>query len=180
MYVSKVAEGGNGGFPTESRPHNDWLGKGWWRDLDICLAAAKKQNLQMWIFDEKWWPSQAVAGKVPPRYAAKRLEATTVELDGPRAFEAEGYEGDKYIAAVAGQMNTEGRIEGNTLIDLGANIRGGKLRWHAPAGKWRIFKFTHKQAPGLIQLSTISRRVWCFALIALKFSSWASRRRLIS
>jgi hypothetical protein len=151
MYVGKVAEGGNGGFTTESRPHNDWLGKGWWRDLDICLNAAKEHNLQMWIFDEKWWPSQAVAGKVPPRYAAKRLEATNVELDGPRAFEAEGYEGDKYVAAVAGQVNADGKIEGNTLIDLAANIHRGKLTWQAPAGKWRVMKFTYKQAPGLIQ-----------------------------
>jgi hypothetical protein len=151
MYVGKVAEGGNGAFTTESRPHNDWLGKGWWRDLDICLDAAKKQNLQMWIFDEKWWPSQAVAGKVPPRYAAKRLEAATVELEGPRAFEAEGYAGDKYVAAVAGQVNAQGKIEGNTLIDLAPDIHGGKLTWQAPAGKWRVMKFTHKQAPGLVQ-----------------------------
>ncbi len=152
MYVGKVAEGGNGSFTTESRPHNDWLGEGWWRDLSICLDAAKKQNLQLWIFDEKWWPSQAVAGKVPPRYAAKRLEAATVEVEGPRAFEAEGYEGERYVAAVAGQVNAEGKIEGNTLVDLGPSIRGGKLRWEAPAGKWRILKFTHKQAPGLIQV----------------------------
>ena len=152
MYVGKVAEGGNGAFTTESRPHTDWLGEGWWRDLGICLNAAKKQNLQMWIFDEKWWPSQSVAGKVPPRYAAKRLEAATVEVDGPRAFEAEGYEGDRYIAAVAGQVNAEGKIAGNTLVDLGPNIREGKLSWQAPAGKWRILKFTHKQAPGLVQV----------------------------
>jgi hypothetical protein len=152
MYVGKVAEGGNGSFTTESRPHTDWMGPGWWRDLDICLAAAKKQNLQLWIFDEKWWPSQAVAGKVPPRYAAKRLEAATVEVEGPRAFEAEGYEGDSYIATIAGQVNAEGKIDGNTLVDLGPNIRGGKLHWQAPAGKWRIMKFTHKQAPGLAQV----------------------------
>ena len=25
-------------------------------------------------------------------------------------------------------------------------------RWQAPAGKWRVLKFTHKQAPGLIQV----------------------------
>ena len=81
MYVGKVAEGGNGSFTTESRPHNDWLGPGWWRDLAICLDAAKKNNLQMWIFDEKWWPSQAVAGRVPPRYAAKRLAAAALDVD---------------------------------------------------------------------------------------------------
>jgi hypothetical protein len=151
MYVGKVAQGGNGCFTTESRPHNDWLGEGWWRDLDICLDAAKKQGLQMWIFDEKWWPSQAVAGKVPPRYAAKRLEAATIDVEGPRAFEAEGYGGDRFIAAVAGQLNADGKIQGNTLVDLAPNIRGGKLSWQASTGKWRILKFTHKQAPGLVQ-----------------------------
>ena len=86
MYVGKVAEGGNGCFTTESRPHNDWLGPGWWRDLSICLNAAKKHNLQMWIFDEKWWPSQVVDGKVPPRYAAKRLAAAAVDVEGPRDY----------------------------------------------------------------------------------------------
>ena len=74
MYVGKVAEGGNGCFTAESRPHNDWLGPNWYRDLDICLQAAKKNNLEMWIFDERWWPSQMVGGKVPPQHGTKYLE----------------------------------------------------------------------------------------------------------
>ena len=65
QYVAKVAEGGNGCFTAESRPHSDWLGEGWFRDLGICLDAAKQHGLKMWIFDEKWWPSGEVAGKVP-------------------------------------------------------------------------------------------------------------------
>ena len=65
MYVGKVAEGGNGCFTAESRPHSDWREPAWFRDLTICLDAAKKHDLQMWIFDEKWWPSQSVGGKVP-------------------------------------------------------------------------------------------------------------------
>ena len=64
--LDKVAEGGNGSFTAESRPHRDWLGKGWYRDLDICLAAAKKHDLEMWIFDDYWWPSQMMGGRVPP------------------------------------------------------------------------------------------------------------------
>ena len=27
--IAKVAEGGNGCFTAESRPHSDWLGPGW-------------------------------------------------------------------------------------------------------------------------------------------------------
>jgi hypothetical protein len=151
MYVGKVAEGGNGTFTTESRPHNDWLGPGWWRDLAICLDAAKKNNLQMWIFDEKWWPSQSVAGRVPPRYAAKRLAAAVIDLVGPSRFADRGYSGPQYIAAVAGRIAADGKIDGRSLVDLAPNIRGGKLSWRVPAGKWKVMKFTHVAAPPLLQ-----------------------------
>ena len=152
MYVEKVAEGGNGCFTAESRPHVDWLGEGWFRDLDICLQAAKKHHLKMWIFDEKWWPSQGLGGQVPPRYAAKRLAAEAVEVEGPRTFEADGYCGERYVATLAGRcVDAAGAIDGASLLDLAPQISGGKLRWQAPAGKWKIMKFSHVQAPGLGQ-----------------------------
>jgi len=151
MYVGKVTEGGNGSFTAESRPHNDWLGPNWYRDLGICLEAAKQHNLQMWLFDEKWWPSQGVAGKVPPQFSAKRLEASALAVDGPKEFAADGYGGARYVATVAGRLTAEGKIDGGSLVDLKQFIREGKLRWPVPAGKWQIMKFTHKRAPGLGQ-----------------------------
>jgi hypothetical protein len=86
FYVQKIAEGGNGTFTAESRPHNDWLGEGWYRDLQICLDAAKKNNLTMWIFDEQWWPSQMVAGRVPPQFGCKTMEAAEENITGPAKF----------------------------------------------------------------------------------------------
>ncbi len=151
QFVAKVAEGGNGSFTVESRPHSDWLGAGWFRDVGICLAAAKRHDLKMWIFDEKWWPSQAVGGRVPPRYAAKQLCAASVEVQGPAELAAEGYGGPRYIAAVAGRAAADGALEADSLVDLAPSIRGGKLAWHVPAGRWRVMKFTHRQAPGLGQ-----------------------------
>ncbi|MCC6124836.1 MAG: hypothetical protein IT426_07740 [Pirellulales bacterium] len=155
-YVEKVSQGGNGTFTAESRPHNDWLGEGWFRDLAICLNAAKKHNLTMWIFDEKWWPSQGVAGKVPPRYASKRLEASAVEIEGPQTYRAEGYGGERHVAAIAGRVAPDGKIDGGSLVDLAPQIAGGKLSWQAPAGKWMIMKFTHVQAPPLGQNGQLS------------------------
>jgi hypothetical protein len=151
MYVDKVAEGGNGAFTTESRPHQDWMGPGWWRDLDICLAAARRNNLKLWIFDEKWWPSQGVGGKVPPRYAAKQLVGTAVDTEGPGKFKADDYAGENYIAAVAGRIASDNTIDANSLVDLAPAIQNGKLAWPVPAGRWRIMKFTHQTAPGLGQ-----------------------------
>jgi len=156
MYVGKVAEGGNGCFTAESRPHIDWLGEGWWRDLAICLDAAKKHNLKMWIFDEKWWPSQGIGGMVPPRYAAKLLKTAFVDLEGPRTYDAKGYAGEHYVAALAGRLTADGKIEGDTLVDLAPNIRDGNLSWHVPAGKWKVMKFTYVQAPSLSQNGQLS------------------------
>ena len=150
MYLEKVAQGGNGCFTAESRPHSDWLGPRWYSDLDICLKKAKELDLQMWIFDEKWWPSQGVGGKVPPRYAAKQLEAAAVDAEGPSVYKGEGFAGERYIAAVAGKLNGD-LIDGDSLVDLAGEINNGTLTWQVPEGKWRIMKFTHKQAPGLGQ-----------------------------
>ena len=139
-YVEKVAQGGNGSFTAESRPHVDWLGEGWYRDLAICLDAAKKHDLQMWIFDEKWWPSGEVGGMVPKRHASKRMTATAVDVTGPTQYEESGYGPDCFIAAIAGKVVDDG-IDGDSLIDLAGFIRNGTLRWKVPAGQWKVMRF---------------------------------------
>ena len=147
-FVVKMAEMGNGSFTAESRPHNDWLGEGWYRDLKVSLDAAKKNNLKMWIFDERWYPSQGVDWKVPPRYAAKKLEATAIDISGQKMIEYDGYSGDRYVATVAGRILDSGKIDENSLVDLAPYIKNGKLDWQVPEGQWKIMKFTHVQAIG--------------------------------
>jgi hypothetical protein len=150
-YLDTITEGGNGSFTAESRPHNDWLGPRWFDDLEICLNQAKKHDLKMWIFDERWWPSQSIGGTVPPRYAAKSLVAEAMDAKGPEVFETTGFGGERYIGAVAGRLTENNRFESDSLIDLAPHIKDGKLAWQPPKGKWRVVKFTHKQAPGLGQ-----------------------------
>ncbi len=139
-YVGKVAEGGNGCFTAESRPHTDWLGEGWYRDLDICLQAAKKHDLKMWIFDEKWWPSGEVGGMVPEKYASKRMTASAKDVTGPSEFIDDGYDGNHYIGTVAGK-ETANSIDGDSLMDLSKFIKNGRLQWNAPEGKWKVIRF---------------------------------------
>ena len=140
--LARVAEGGNGSFTAEARPHNDWLGKGWYRDLDICLAAAKKHDLQMWIFDDYWWPSQMMGGRVPAEYGSKVLVAAAASVTGPEHHLASGCAGEKFITVVAGKELPDGAVDGATLVDLAGSIRDGKLDWEAPAGKWKVMTFT--------------------------------------
>jgi hypothetical protein len=146
-YLEKVAEGGNGSFTAESRPHTDWLGAGWYRDLGICLEAAKKHDLQMWIFDEQWWPSGEVGGKVPERYASKYIVAAATEVDGPRSV-ALAVPTARLIAVLAGNSTPQGSIDGNSLVDLSPQAAGGNLRWDAPAGRWKVMTFTWEYGKG--------------------------------
>ncbi len=145
LEIQKLADAHCGGFTAESRPHTDFLGPGWYRDLDICLQHAKKLGLKMRIFDEKWWPSQTIGGTVPERYAAKKLAAEAFDVEGPARFAKDGF-GTNLVAAVAGKV-TEAGIDGASLIDLGPMIKDGALAWDAPAGKWKVMKFTWAISP---------------------------------
>jgi hypothetical protein len=143
QYVGIVAEGGNGSFTAESRPHQDWMGEGWWRDLAICLEAAKKNDLQMWIFDEKWWPSGEVGGKVPQEFSSKTMVATEQETAGPGKYEADGLGGWYFIALIAGKV-TDAGIDADSLVDLGGQSKEGKVVWDVPEGKWKVMRFEWK------------------------------------
>lgn len=149
-YVGKVDEGGNGSLTAESRPHSDWLGPGWYRDLDIVLAECRRRGLQMWLFDEKWWPSQSVAGKVPVQHAAKVLTASAIDVDGGHACAVQ-MPAARFVAVLAGRVTDGDAIDATSLVDLQPFVRDGALQWTAPAGHWRVMTFRHEPAPGLGQ-----------------------------
>ena len=42
---------------VESRPHPDFCGPGWWRDMDIILDEARGRNMKVWILDDSHFPT---------------------------------------------------------------------------------------------------------------------------
>ena len=151
--LDKVAGGGNGSFTAESRPHRDWLGEGWYRDLDDCLGAAKPLDLKMWIFDEDWWPSQTVGGNVPEKSAAKKLVAKAELVHPGGRYEGNPTAESRFVALVAGRLTEGGEVEADSLRDLTAKAKKGPLVWTPPAdGKtWQVMAFAWELAPKLKQ-----------------------------
>ena len=143
--LEKVAQGGNGCFTAESRPHSDWLGPNWFRDLGVCLDEAKRLDLRMWIFDERWWPSGEVGGMVPKRYASKYLQSDEREVHGPQSLSMPVPEKAR-VAVLAGRM-VGGAIDGESLIDLAPGIRRGRIEWNVPPGTWKVMTFTWRTMP---------------------------------
>lgn len=151
LILSKAAEGGNGSFTAESRPHKDWLGEGWYRDLGICLNAAKRHDMEMWIFDEDWWPSQTVAGKVPISYAAKQLMAASVAVDAGKSYDSDFVSRPDFVALIAGKTAEDGTVLVESLKDLSGLASGGRVRWSPPEGRWQVMEFHWQPAPRLRQ-----------------------------
>ncbi len=140
--LENVRDGGNGVFTAEPRPHQDWLGEGWYRDLDVCLQFARKNDLSMVIYDDWWWPSQMMGGRVPPQYGSKRLAAAAVTVEGPKAYREAGFGESNLVAVVAGRQVEGDAVDGSSLVDLTSAVKDGALAWEVPAGQWKLMTFT--------------------------------------
>lgn len=66
--IHQMFQNGIDSFIVESRPHPDYLSHGWWRDLDIIIAEAKRLGMKVWIFDDSAFPSGYGAGKLKSLY----------------------------------------------------------------------------------------------------------------
>lgn len=142
-------------FCVESRPHPDFVGEGWWRDMDIILAEAEKRGMKVWLLDDDKFPTGHAAGWIAKKYPELRqweLIERHVDVVGPVAdvsviFEKENAE-NIFIGAYAYKRNADYletcAYDGICVTD---KIRGNYLHWDVPEGVWRVF-FYYKSRKG--------------------------------
>jgi hypothetical protein len=131
--IREVAQGGNTGLVWESRPHPDYLGAGWWRDLEVAIDESKKQGLALWLFDEWMYPSGIAGGKVvsgDPELANHVIEARTAEpaINEPFRLVVPGGlgAGESLVSVVAFR-------KGADPVDL-----AGRESWTPPGEGWKV------------------------------------------
>lgn len=133
---------------VEPRPHPDYLGAGWWRDLDHILSEAEKLDMGVWLFDDGGYPSGFAGGELARRYPqhTKRYWAEChMDAAGPLPhahFLIDDWlaAGEELLAVVAARRTDgENELDADTLTDLTAQVAGGRLYWAAPDGDWRVF-----------------------------------------
>src|SRR5690606_18753082 len=62
--IARVHEAGIGAVCVESRPHPDFLGPKWWKDMDIIIDEARSREMKVWFLDDDHFPSGHAGGKV--------------------------------------------------------------------------------------------------------------------
>jgi hypothetical protein len=105
----------------ESRPHPDYLGKGWWESLDAILDEAGRLGMKVWFFDDCTYPSGFAGGRVRDRHPhllKVYLAERTIDARGPlrgASFRIQPWlqPDASIVGAVAGQDRLSPRFDYN-------------------------------------------------------------------
>ena len=85
-YMEKISGCGMKGVCVEARPHPDFVGDGWWKDMDFILDKAKKLDMKLWILDDSHFPTGYANGRIKsdyPQYLKKYLDMRRYDVQGP-------------------------------------------------------------------------------------------------
>ena len=85
-YLEKIAGADIHEVCLESRPHPDFCGEGWWRDLRFVIDTSKQLGLKIWILDDAHFPTGYANGAVKeaaPELRKIVLTHRTIDVVGP-------------------------------------------------------------------------------------------------
>lgn len=153
--MARVAESGIRAVCVEARPHPDFVGPRWWRDMDIIMEEARARGMRVWILDDDHFPTGHAAGKVegaPVELRRLFLREFHVDAFGPQKSAAfivkpwfggwgpdQDCEGTRLLAALAYHRTAADPLLDGECIDLTDWVRDETLFWDVPDGAWRIF-----------------------------------------
>ena len=163
--LGKIHESGIGAVCLESRPHPDYVGDLWWRDLDVIIDECLKLGLKIWILDDSHFPTGFANGRMlnestelAKQYLAKAHADVCGPIPGGRLNVAgmvnpprspfpmnagpfapknqRTFDDNSLFAAIAYPIEAIDRLgEG---VDITDKVQDGVLTWDVPAGAWRV------------------------------------------
>ncbi|MBQ7334958.1 MAG: glycosyl transferase family 2 [Clostridia bacterium] len=141
---------------VESRPHKDFCGDGWWRDMDIILAEAQKRDMKVWILDDDHFPTGHANGQIAKKYPHLRpwvLIERHLDVVGPmpEASVLLPAEDDEHIllgAYAYRRYADDEEICEYEAVDLTDKVQNGYLIWDISTGVWRIFFYYRSREGG--------------------------------
>ncbi len=144
--MCRIHDSNIGAVCVESRPHPEFCGPSWWRDVDIIMDEARKRGMRVWVLDDAHFPTGFANGWIRDRFPERKkvfLAERHIDLSGPLKGASILVKpwvepGEMLIAAVASRRSALGEADG-TLLDLGAMIYDELLHWNIPEGYWRVF-----------------------------------------
>lgn len=85
--MARIHEAGIGAVCLESRPHPDFCGPKWWRDMDIVMDEARRRGMQVWVMDDVHFPTGCANYWIRDRYPEHKkvfLGEWHIDMVGPK------------------------------------------------------------------------------------------------
>ncbi|MBQ8310519.1 MAG: glycosyl transferase family 2 [Clostridia bacterium] len=154
--IERIYRSGCRAVCVEARPHNNFGGAGWWRDMDIILAECKARDMQVWLLDDDHFPTGHANGLIAKKYPHLRpweLIERHVDVVGPMreasVFVPVQNDENILIGAYAYRRYADDEeICEYEPIPLTDCIENGTLLWDIPEGVWRIFFYYRSRQGG--------------------------------
>ncbi|MBQ6052881.1 MAG: hypothetical protein IJL30_06290 [Clostridia bacterium] len=151
--VESIYRSGCRALCVESRPHRDFCGETWWRDMDLIISESAKRGMKVWILDDDHFPTGHAVGQVNkhPELRKWQLVERHVDVIGPLkdALLIADPVSDEHVflGAYAYLRTGKGEECEAKPICLSAGHKNGFLQFSVPEGCLRVF-FLYKTRKG--------------------------------
>jgi len=160
--LEKIYSCGITGVCVESRPHPDFLGEGWWKDMDIIVEETQRRDMKIWVLDDAHFPTGYANGAVKDRpelgktylacsYSDVVGPAPAAELNCAALLSKEFTWQDLFsvsrpplmeenkLVSVSARRFAGGNALSEEVLELTHLVNeDGYLRFDVPAGQWRV------------------------------------------
>ena len=166
-YMGAIYNSGIYEVCVESRPHPDFYGPGWWRDMGIIMNEARTRGMRVWLLDDAHFPTGYANGAfktADPALCLQFMNFNMVDVVGPTphvtidvekmtheppapAFPRPGgnfpgrekrvFDDDQCLAVIAYQIEEGDKL--GVCLDLTSQVKAGLITWNVPTGYWRIY-----------------------------------------
>ena len=141
--MDKIWESGIDAICVESRPHPDFLGERWWKDLDRIMEHAGKRGMKVWILDDAHFPTGFCNGMITEdsAYGKRYLDHYCIDVAGPLcgcSFMVLVNPGERLVGVAAGRRDRKNPSRLTNLVDLTDRVKDGKVYADIPDGLWCI------------------------------------------
>jgi hypothetical protein len=168
-FMDKIDGSGMKAVCIEARPHPDFLGDKWWKDIDIILDEAKKRNMKLWILDDSHFPTGFANGKIKeeyPQYKKLYIDMRRYDVTGPmkcarinmkllkgRPWERPNTKDQVivgiFVAKRCSEYNQTGDpVDIESLVEIKERPVDGILTLDIPKGSWSVFVVFSTHAGG--------------------------------
>ncbi|WP_148409846.1 glycosyl hydrolase [Murimonas intestini] len=162
--IDRIYDCGIRAVCIESRPHPDFLGEGWWKDMDFIVGLAKEKGMKLWLLDDAHFPTGYANHLIPEKYPDRKKtyinynvqdvwgantemtlpidcmmkpKTTWMDMGKPADLEERGR--NKVVSITAYRLTEDSRIDMEDLVDLTPLYASGQVKAALPKGNWRIY-----------------------------------------